>query len=228
MNKLLHSKKLHFFVVRFSIVFALAIFVCCTYCAGWRITYNPELENSWNWDAVSAIAAWAGVAASAVAIWYAVRVPKKIADRQDKIALFERRYDCYSLIQSLLVCARQMEPVLTKRGIKAAFGMYLDSPEMITENESAAIFATRFKQKQAVIVSGEFLFQNYNTELLQEIIDTGVSLILASASPNIEETQESLSNQAISLKKKYCRLCQQYEDIYIELMEQEMRLIDRA
>ena len=60
---------------------------------GWRFTYAPELETSW--DAISAVAAWVGVIASFIAIWFAIQIPKKIADRQDKIALFEKRYDCF-------------------------------------------------------------------------------------------------------------------------------------
>ena len=67
---------------------------------GWRITYAPELENSW--DAVAAVAAWvsivvafAGVIASFVAVWFAIRVPEKIAYQQNKISLFEKRYKVY-------------------------------------------------------------------------------------------------------------------------------------
>ena len=55
---------------------------------GWRFTYAPELENSW--DAISAVATWAGVVASVFAIIFAIRVPIVIAKRQDKIALFEK------------------------------------------------------------------------------------------------------------------------------------------
>lgn len=84
------------------ICLALAVFVMAAF--GFRITYAPELENSW--DAISAIAAWAsilvsaiGVIASFVAIWYAIQVPKKIADRQDKIALFEKRYECFQTFE---------------------------------------------------------------------------------------------------------------------------------
>ncbi len=71
--------------------------IACLYAFGFRITYAPELENSW--DAISAFAAWAGVivsimavGVSGLAIYYAIQVPKKIADRQDKIALFEKRF----------------------------------------------------------------------------------------------------------------------------------------
>lgn len=64
---------------------------------GFRITYAPELEN--NWDAISACAAWAGVVASFIAIWFAIQIPQKIADRQDKIALFEKRFACFAALE---------------------------------------------------------------------------------------------------------------------------------
>lgn len=66
---------------------------------GLRITYAPELENSWT--AISAFADWVGVVASFVAIWFAIRVPQKIADRQDRIALFEKRLSCFEMIGRL-------------------------------------------------------------------------------------------------------------------------------
>lgn len=77
-----------------------AILALILFLFGFRITYSPELDN--NWDAVSACASWVGVIASFVAIWFAIRVPKKIADRQDKIALFEKRYQVYNLFKKLM------------------------------------------------------------------------------------------------------------------------------
>lgn len=92
------------------ILIIVAIFL---YQMGFRITYAPELET--NWDAVSAVAAWTGilvsvvgVVASFLAVWYAIQVPQKIADRQDKIALFEKRYVCFQLFEQcvmLLECS---------------------------------------------------------------------------------------------------------------------------
>lgn len=38
---------------------------------------------------------------SGVAIWFAVRVPKKIAEQQNKIALFEKRYHAYTSLLTL-------------------------------------------------------------------------------------------------------------------------------
>ena len=64
---------------------------------GFRITYAPELENSWN--AISAVAAWASVIASTAAIFVAMYIPKRIADYQNKISLFEKRFEFYSILQ---------------------------------------------------------------------------------------------------------------------------------
>lgn len=198
---------------------ALLLFL---YCVGFRITYAPDLENSW--DAVSAFAAWAGVIASFISILIAIRVPKKIAEQQNKVEIFEKRMECYTTIQSLLVAAEQMKDVQVNKGVQVAFRLYLDQPEDIVDNISVTIFAAQLKQKQAIIVSGEFLFSNYNTELLQEIIDTGVGLIMQTATHNIESGNAPLSDRAEQLKTKYCQLCQQYESTYLESMEEELQL----
>ena len=79
---------------------------------GWRVTYAPELEN--RWDAVSAVATWAGVFASAFAIVFAIRVPKKIADIQDRIALFEKRYGAYSSLLTLQMFSHAIDKELLK------------------------------------------------------------------------------------------------------------------
>ena len=89
---------------------------------GWRITYAPTLENSW--DAVSAVASWVGVIASFVAIMIAIWIPKKIAKQQDKIALFEKRMECYSTLQNIFAFARQISDAKSKKYIQTAFKLY--------------------------------------------------------------------------------------------------------
>lgn len=96
MKKLLNKKLI---IPALLLVFVFVIVVL--YRLGFRITYAPELENSWN--AVSAVATWAGVIASFMAIWFAIRVPKQIAEQQNKIALFEKRYEFY---KALVLCIR--------------------------------------------------------------------------------------------------------------------------
>ena len=61
---------------------------------GQKITYSPQLEN--DWSAIDAVGGGASAVISGVAIWFAVFVPKCIAQKQNKIALFEKRFSSYS------------------------------------------------------------------------------------------------------------------------------------
>lgn len=54
-------------------------------------------------DWLAVILSFFSVVLSVAAIWFAVQVPKKIADRQDKIALFEKRYECFQIFQKCFI-----------------------------------------------------------------------------------------------------------------------------
>ena len=94
MKKLLNKK-----ILIPVLLLVLVFFIVMLYRIGFRITYAPELENSW--EAVSAVATCVGVLASFMAIWFAVQVPKKIAEQQNKIALFEKRHKLYKQFAEL-------------------------------------------------------------------------------------------------------------------------------
>ena len=60
----------------------IAVFVIALLALlGFRITYAPSAENTW--DAISGCAACATVIVSIWAIYYTIRVPKKIAEEQN-------------------------------------------------------------------------------------------------------------------------------------------------
>lgn len=52
------------------IVFGELLIAFVMWCMGFRITYAPELDN--NWDAISAVAEWAGVIIGAIIVPFAV------------------------------------------------------------------------------------------------------------------------------------------------------------
>ena len=69
-----------------------------------RITYAPELENSWN--AISACAAWAGAFGTVAAVWFAVLSSEKqyrLSDKQQKqntgLNLYPERRNVLRLLQ---------------------------------------------------------------------------------------------------------------------------------
>lgn len=81
---------------------------------GWKITYAPDLENSW--DAISACAAWMSAMATLDAVIVAIIIAIKqnkiaqkqteISEQQNKIVLFEKRYEFYQMVRDCLSLAR--------------------------------------------------------------------------------------------------------------------------
>lgn len=212
------------FVLLFVIVFVVAG-LC-----GFRITYASELETSW--DAVSAVAAWAAVivavlsaGASVGAIWAAIRVPQKIADRQDKIALFEKRYKCYIAVQTLLVCGKQISmDGKTPLDIQKYMMMYFGQPDDYSFENSQEKYQMILKQNEIIIISGEFLFSGFKAEPIQEISRAATELfVLVSAFPD-GANRKPLPQYVAKCRDEYCNLCNQYMDRYIELMEKELQL----
>ena len=76
------------------IAFVMALF-------GWRITYAPELENSW--DAVSAIAAWAGAIGTVAVLVYnhkAIELSQRSIQQAIDLQLLEKRLELYAATDS--------------------------------------------------------------------------------------------------------------------------------
>ena len=120
MNK---NIKRNLFPVAILVVFgSLFVFL---YCKGFRITYAPDLENSW--DAISACATWAGVIMSSVAIvvagivaWRQNEISRKqtdVADKQNKIALFEKRFEIYNILLGCSVSVQTLKLIREPEGI---------------------------------------------------------------------------------------------------------------
>lgn len=185
---------------------------------GFRITYAPDLNN--HWDAISGVAAWVGTIGTVGAIFAAIWV----ADRQNKIALFEKRYENYIIIQKLLACALQLEDINTNKGVQVAFRIYLDAPQNIHKNKSVYEMIVELLQMQSILLSGEFLFLNYNAELAKKIVAVGIELLRRTASHNVENSEKPLLQDTMELKKEYIDLCETFEKNYFESMENELRL----
>ena len=100
--KSLLNKKIPLWVI--GIILLVVAFLAMV---GFRITYAPDLENSWS--AISAVASWAGVTATIAAIIVAIQIPQKIADNQNKIALFDKRYKLYDTIMRLVSFSQFIE-----------------------------------------------------------------------------------------------------------------------
>ena len=153
--------------------------VACTiilflYFCGFRITYAPEMENSW--EAISAFAGWFGAIASAIAIFVAIRVPKKIAERQDSIALFEKRYSAFDAFVFLTSVAERFDKDDYKESdikpfmdeVVEVFKTFADGNGFSWDNkDSCAVF------RRQIIEAGKirFLFNLTEMKAVSEFLD---------------------------------------------------------
>lgn len=208
-----------------AIVTVMAVLLVFLYCKGFRITYAPDLENSW--DAISAFATWVGVVASFLAIWIAIQIPKKIADRQDKIALFEKRMECYNTLQNIFAFARQISDWKSKKSIQTAFKLYFGGADSFSENQNYTWYKITLKRQEPIIIEGFFLFPEYDEKILQNLLMDIIELSGLVAVKTREEAEEPISDIAQTCKEKICNVCSNLEKNLIPLMERELQLYMR-
>lgn len=176
------------------LVIAFTLFFC-----GFRITYAPALESSW--DAVSGVASWAGViiaiagvVASFLAVWFAIQIPKKIAEQQNKIALFEKRHEVFDIYNSCKVFSELLQFAQNKKDVQAIFlltfcnipiGEEIDNPSFFLRKEFIIILE---KLRKA-----QFLFHDD----VSKYIKTMAKLLLHVVNVSVEKTESNEINGAI-------------------------------
>lgn len=101
-------KKLSIFLGSLLSAFIIA-FVIFPWCCG----YELHIINGVNWNledtyhVAGVVAPFLSLITIAVAVW----IPKKIAERQDDIALFEKRFNCYITFNRIRFFATTMKSV---------------------------------------------------------------------------------------------------------------------
>ena len=178
-------------------------------------------------DWVSIGISLAGVVLSFVAIIVAVQVPKKIAKQQDKISLFEKRYECYTVIQKILAIGEQIKSYTTKMAVVSAFKLWFGDKNDFAKNESFTKYVIILKLEEVKLVSGQFLFPEYDAEMLSEIINEAITLIEACSVHSTTEKEGPYSKKAGISKDKFCALCDQFKEKYVKQIETELQLTSK-
>lgn len=216
MRDLIRNKK---FQISISIIVALVTL----YLVGFRITYAPWLDN--NWDAISATAAWAGAIATSVAIWFAVQSPKKIAMQQNKIALFEKRLECFTATAKLIAFSNQIDETgKTNKDIHAAYKLFLGEPDNFSAIQAVGQVVAGMVKIEGVIISGEFLFSGYDVELVQSAIVSIRELLFVTACRSVEEAEQPISIDAGLIVQELSTTCGIINQSLIPLMEEKLKV----
>lgn len=219
MKKFLKNKQ-SYYILAAAVIIILAVIL---YSVGFRITYAPELENSW--DAISAVAAWASVIASFIAIWFAIRVPSLIAKRQDAIALFEKKIECYIAIQRLLAFATSIKEENTVDGICRKFFITMGYPIQNFQNSDLLDLICHFQKLVMRIITGQYLYKIFYTEDLQTLINGIIDLVIPFLKiADLEKANMELSSQDMVSRDNIYSLAIEFESQHLKELEQELTL----
>lgn len=180
---------------------------------GFRITYAPDLNN--HWDAISGVAAWVGTIGTVGAIFAAIWV----ADRQNKIALFEKRYEIYDVVCHCKNFAELLKIATTREDIQMLFLLiFCNIPMGEKVNDSFFIRMHYISIIDKMRQSG-FLFKDQKIEEYLKNL-TGALVRVVGAGLNISE--KNMPNdkilQLMNLVNK-----EQYKMV-LEAMEKELTL----
>lgn len=160
---------------------ALLAVLVVAFLLGFRITYAPELKNSW--DAISGVAAWVGIAvsiasavASFMAVWYAVHV----ADKQNQIALFEKKYEILEIVVNCSVFSDILKDAKSDLDVRTMFLVTIGSRSLENKKSAdctlvSAIHLTVIRKLKQI----PFLFGNIDgLNQLPELINTLTNLVI--------------------------------------------------
>lgn len=181
---------------------------------GWRFTYAPELQNQWT--AITAVATWAGVAvsicsviASIIAILAAIKYPQKIADQQNRISLFEKRFHIYELLTYLNAFAMS---AIAVKDINSAREMFiLDFEKNMSKGKDLKdfdYFLSCYMRISGELRQSEFLFSREISAGILDIAKKLSAFIGVAAMLNAEQNFMVDRDNFIATHGQICNMMQ--------------------
>lgn len=179
-------------------VVGLLLFGLILYYIGYRIVYPEQFETSW--DAVSGFAAWAGIlvsiasaVASFMAVWYAIRV----ADQQNRIALFEKRYECFQFFEECFVLYQMLASNRLEEVINVQCCHMLGVEKI--ENINRYDFHNKLKHFEFLLHQMAFVFPNIKENDVLELYNSLSSFFTATL--NGKDIEKSKTNYLKTMTK---------------------------
>lgn len=128
---------------------------------------------------ISLVISAIGIIFSGIAILTAVLVPKRIAKQQNKIALFEKRFEFYDILCRCISFSTMIRNIQTNREIRMFFiasftrEIMHDTTKEMLEQESTKIT----RQAMAILEQGKYLFDFETEEWIKPLVSTLVVIV---------------------------------------------------
>ena len=157
----------------------------------------------------SGCAAWATVVASFIATFYAIRVPKKIADEQNKISLFEKRFESFSAFQRYEAFANQLKDTTELNKYKKAFLTCFYESTAVSISIEDAMF--RIKTLSTPLHQMIFLYDDIPVKEISDMFSCLLDLVAAlQEDKNVDELKSKYINIVDEFMKKHGKkICEQ-------------------
>lgn len=145
---------------------------------------------------------WLAVILSGLAIWFAIRVPKKIADRQDKIALFDKRYDCFQFFQCCVYLYFCVANEHTLEELKFYLQFMLKKQQIGDIDEKT--LDKQLARYEYVLHQMQFLFPGIEEKHTERLYKALAQLLVSvTKNENIEEMERNFAEEMGTFIKKY-------------------------
>ena len=165
-------------------------------------------------DYIQLIASFVSIIISAIAVIMAVRIPKKIADKQDKITLFDKRFEAYNVFLRYEAFAFQIHNIEGVENYKKQFIIAFYSNEIVEFQGMIAL--GKLQQLSTPLQHISFLFDNITDTELAELFSSICDFVVAMAkNVNVEEC-----------KDRFIRSVRIFELNHIEHIRTELQLSD--
>lgn len=128
---------------------------------------NRLNENSWM-DYVQLGATVVGIIISALAVFYAVKVPKKIAEEQNSIALFEKRYEFFSVFRKCVSFASTLKEDATASTVKSMFWVLFSDNDM--QQVDLEVLVPLQMRVMDTLKQGYFLFDFETKQYIEPLV----------------------------------------------------------
>ena len=188
-------KPIHWLIIAEVIVVVVGLLL------GFKITYAPHLEN--DWDAISAVAGWASAIFSFVAILVAIQIPKRIAEQQNRIALFDKRHTFYYTFCRCISFCEGLDSVQSKDAVRMMFYTMLSDDHTSRSLTEINERITPLEIKIGSILSqGEYLFECEKTSLLEPLAMGIVNMLHTKTPKEFSDCRDSLKDIGANAKEQ--------------------------
>lgn len=188
------------------------------------IADNIQAASQPGWvECLSIVISSISVVVSGIAIWFAIRVPKQIAEEQNKISLFEKRLQCYNALKTVIEFSRILESVGVKyESVRGGYSVYFGMDETAIQGKlSSCQPLHKLFETEMTLLGGKFLFSKEDSEIIAAIVVLLRSIYVDALLGNSEDDVcESTRSDITAL----CLLCKELDDSMYIIEERYLQL----